>query len=85
MSHFAKLNVSNIVTEVITADQSFIDALPDAGLWVQTSYTARIRGKYAGIGDTYDKDRDMFVAPYVDPIVQSMNVSAASIDTTKPI
>lgn len=77
MSHFAKLNEANIVTEVITSDQSFIDTLPDSEVWVQTSYTARIRGKYAGIGDTYDKERDVFVAPYVAPEPKmAMNVSS---------
>jgi hypothetical protein len=28
--------------------------------WVQTSYNAKIRGKYAGPGDTYDKFTDKF-------------------------
>jgi hypothetical protein len=29
--------------------------------WVQTSYNATFRGKYAGIGDTYDATLDAFV------------------------
>lgn len=29
--------------------------------WIQTSYNAKIRGKYAGIGDVYDKATDQFV------------------------
>lgn len=29
--------------------------------WVQTSYSARIRKKYAGIGDIYDELLDEFV------------------------
>ena len=29
--------------------------------WVQTSYNATIRGKYAGIGDTYDSMTDTFL------------------------
>lgn len=29
--------------------------------WVQTSYSARIRKKYAGIGDTYDESLDEFI------------------------
>lgn len=28
--------------------------------WVQTSYNSSIRGKYAGIGDFYDEDLDVF-------------------------
>lgn len=31
--------------------------------WVQTSYNSTIRGKYAGIGDTYDAENDTFIAP----------------------
>ena len=31
--------------------------------WVQTSYNGNMRHKYAGIGDTYDEQRDAFIAP----------------------
>ena len=34
--------------------------------WVQTSYNANIRGKYAGVGDTYDEVAGVFVAPAPD-------------------
>ena len=34
--------------------------------WVQTSYNGRLRGKYAGVGDTYDATADVFVAPLPD-------------------
>ena len=33
------------------------------GTWVKTSYNATIRKNYAGIGYTYDKDRDAFIPP----------------------
>jgi hypothetical protein len=33
-----------------------------AGTWLDTSYIGARRGKYAGIGDTYDADLDEFVA-----------------------
>ena len=39
--------------------------------WVQTSYNANFRGKYAGIGDTYDLLADEFVAPEPDPAAVS--------------
>ena len=35
--------------------------------WVQTSLSGNVRGKYAGVGDTYDLVADVFVAP--PPIV----------------
>ena len=37
MSHFAKV-VNGIVTEVIVAEQDFINSLPESSSWVQTSY-----------------------------------------------
>jgi len=38
MAHFAKVNLQGIVEQVIVAEQEYIDTLPDAGFWVQTSY-----------------------------------------------
>ena len=40
MSHFAKVE-DGVVTDVIVAEQDFIDALDDSALWVQTSYNTR--------------------------------------------
>ena len=79
MSHFAKIT-NNLVVNVIVAEQDFIDTLPDADSWVQTSYNTRggkhcdpetgelsddqtkaLRKNYAGIGYTYDSDRDAFI------------------------
>ena len=64
MAHFAKLN-NNIVTEVIVAEQDFINsgAVGDSFLWIQTSYNNNFRKNYAGVGDTYDKSKDAFIAP----------------------
>jgi hypothetical protein len=33
------------------------------GTWVQTSYNSNIRYNYAGIGFTYDENRDAFIPP----------------------
>jgi hypothetical protein len=74
MGHFAKVE-NGIVTQVIVADQDFIDtgAVGDPGTWVQTSYNTQggkhrnggtpLRKNYAGIGYVYDADRDAFYAP----------------------
>ena len=40
MAHFAKV-VDGLVTEVIVAEQDFINALPDSSSWIQTSYNTR--------------------------------------------
>ena len=71
MAHFAKLDSSNIVTQVTvvgnkdTSDvngiekeyigQAFLENLL-GGNWVQTSYNNNFRIRYAGIGYTYRKD-----------------------------
>lgn len=64
MAHFAKIDSNNIVTQVIVAEQDFINsgAVGDSFLWVQTSYNNNFRKNFAGIGDTYDKTKDAFIA-----------------------
>lgn len=73
MSHFAKVE-NGIVTQVIVAEQSFIDKglVGDPKSWIQTSYNTHggrhpegrpLRKNYAGIGYTYDAVRDAFYAP----------------------
>ena len=65
MAHFAKINKTNIVTDVIVAEQDFINSgkVGDSFLWIQTSYNGSFRKNYAGIGFQYDKTRDAFIAP----------------------
>jgi hypothetical protein len=71
MAHFAEIDSSNIVVRVLVVPdeqehrgQEFLaDELGLGGTWVQTSYNARIRKNYAGIGYTYDESRDAFIAP----------------------
>ena len=78
MSHFAKIT-NGVVEQVIVAKQEFIDSLPDADSWVQTSYNTHggihygqdglpdggvaLRKNYAGIGFDYDAVRDAFIPP----------------------
>jgi len=72
MSHFARVNAQGIVEQVIVAEQDFIDSLPDKSSWVQTSYNTiggqhpegrPLRKNYAGVGYTYDAQRDAFIPP----------------------
>jgi hypothetical protein len=71
MAHFAEIDSNNIVVRVLVVPdeqehrgQEFLaDELGLGGTWVQTSYNARIRKNYAGIGYTYDESRDAFIAP----------------------
>lgn len=77
MAHFAKV-VDGLVTEVIVAEQDFIDN-HCTGTWLQTSYNTRnnvhygqdgepdggvaLRGNYASIGYSYDSSNDVFYPP----------------------
>jgi hypothetical protein len=74
MAHFAKV-VDGVVTQVIVAEpeffQTFVDSSP--GEWIQTSYNTiggvhklggtPLRKNYAGIGFTYDRQKDAFIPP----------------------
>ena len=73
MAHYAFLDETNIVTEVIVGidETELIEGL-DPETWYgnfrgqackRTSYNGRIRYNYAGIGYTYDATRDAFIAP----------------------
>jgi hypothetical protein len=71
MSHFAELDQNNKVIRVLVCDnndpagdegyQWLLDNL--GGTWVKTSYNAKIRYNFAGIGYTYDPIDDAFIAP----------------------
>jgi hypothetical protein len=46
---------------------AYLTSVHGAGkVWKQTSYNGNFRGKYAGLGDTYDADLDEFVSPVVE-------------------
>ena len=71
MAHWAEIDENNIVVRVLVTDnndpngdegyQWLLDNL--GGTWVKTSYNGKIRKNYAGIGYTYDSERDAFISP----------------------
>ena len=71
MAHFAEIDNNNKVLRVLVVDNSqenrgqdfLADDLGLGGTWIQTSYNNNFRGKYAGIGDVYDPDKDIFITP----------------------
>lgn len=71
MAHFAKVE-DGIVTQVVVTDNDFPNDGYDwlietfGGTWIQTSYNARIRGKFAGIGDIYNSELDEFISPIIE-------------------
>ena len=77
MSHFAKVE-NGVVTEVLVIEQDVIDTglFGDPALWVQTSYNTYggqhpegrpLRMNYAGVGYSYDAERDAFIPPQPFP------------------
>mgnify|MGYP003337429761 CR=1 FL=1 len=82
MAHFCRIDENNIVQQVIVVDNkdtadafgvekeyigaAFCERLL-GGTWKQTSYNANFRKNYAGIGYTYDPQRDAFVPPKPTP------------------
>lgn len=76
MAHFAKIE-NNIVTQVIVADTQEWCESNLGGEWLQTSYNTYggkhtlggtpFRKNYAGVGYTYDRERDAFIPPQPYP------------------
>jgi len=69
MAHFAQIDENNIVIQVLVVEQEVIDTgdLGDSSKWIQTSYNNNIRGRFAGIGYTYDAAKDIFIEPQPYP------------------
>ncbi len=78
MAYFAQVDSGNVVQRVISVnDVECLDQYDNeneaigalfchkllGGIWIQTSFNARIRGKFAGIGDIYDPVTDTFNSP----------------------
>jgi hypothetical protein len=73
MAHYAFLDESNIVTEVIVGiDETELIEGKSTEVWyaefkgqtcIRTSYNGNIRYNFAGIGYTYDPIDDAFIAP----------------------
>lgn len=77
MAHFAQLDNNNVVVQVVVINNNeliennqeseskgiaFCQSL-FGGTWKQTSYNGKLRKNYAGIGYTYDSQRDAFIPP----------------------
>ena len=75
MAHYAKIDNNNIVIKVIVIDEETVNSgvFGDPLSWIQTSFNTYggehslggtpLRKNYAGLGYTYDKDRDAFIPP----------------------
>ena len=79
MATFAKIGLNNKVIEVLSVHNNelldsngveqevngidFLTKLTGWSIWVQTSYNGNFRKNHAGIGYTYDEDRNAFIPP----------------------
>jgi hypothetical protein len=79
MAHFAKIGLNNKVIEVLSVNNEvlldsngveqetngidFLTKLTGWAIWKQTSYNGNFRKNHAGIGMTYDEDKDAFISP----------------------
>lgn len=78
MAHFAELDADNKVVRVVVVNNkeliddgveseskgiAFLLSIFGHKRWVQTSYSGSIRKNFAGVGMTYDSDRDAFIPP----------------------
>ena len=77
MATFAKIGLNNKVIEVLSVHNNelldsngveqenigidFLTKLTGWAIWKQTSYNGNFRKNHAGIGFTYDEDRDAFI------------------------
>lgn len=72
MAHYAFLDENNIVTEVITGrnEDEVVNGISDWEAYygqfrgqtcIRTSYNGNIRKNFAGIGFTFDAERDAFI------------------------
>lgn len=68
MAHCAEI-VNGIVVRVVVISNDYEPNVEEfaqdlfGGEWKQTSYNGTIRKNYAGIGYSYDQERDAFIAP----------------------
>lgn len=78
MAHFAKIENSTVMQVIVVSNdsikdlpfpdsesvgQAFIKSLGIEGIWIQTSYNAKFRKNFAGLGYVYDKNLDAFIPP----------------------
>jgi hypothetical protein len=91
MASFAEIDTDNVVIRVVSVNNDvlldeegneseqkgidFLELLLGTKNWVQTSYNKNFRGKFAGIGDIYDKENDRFtnLKPFDSWILDEIN------------
>ena len=66
MAHFAKIENGRVINVLVVDNkheangEAYLNSIGLDGRWIQTSYNGSIRGKFAGIGDIYNEELDIF-------------------------
>ena len=91
MAHFAEIDSNNVVKQVIVINNeelldngieseakgiAFCKSL-FGGEWIQTSYNGNQRVRFAGIGYTYNTERDAFIEPKPFPSWKLSNIDSS--------
>ena len=86
MAHFAQIENGLVVRVLVVPNeqehrgQEFLaNDLGLGGHWIQTSFNANFRGKFAGIGDTYDENLDVFIANEPEIIIDEAEAARAEL------
>ena len=92
MTHFAQIQ-DTVVVQVIVAEQDVIDSGMFGTGWIQTSYNTYggvhpegrpLRKNFAGVGYTYDAQRDAFIPPK-PAVACTLSEATCLWDLAKPI
>lgn len=74
-AHAARIDENGIVREVIVIPfmedddnkiTAYCNSVGLSGTWIDTSYVGSRRGKFACVGDFYDKEKNVFIFPVVE-------------------
>lgn len=71
MAHFARIQNDTVVQVIVIPndkEERALDFIAELGLegeWIQTSFNANIRTRFAGLGDAYNRKLDRFEPPKI--------------------
>lgn len=91
MAHYAEI-INGKVERVLVTDNNWTKEETllwlyenvSKNLWIQTSYNANIRAKFAAIGDEYRKDLDIFVEPKLSELWGDLDINTGLYSKPKP-
>ena len=78
MAHYARIVNGKVERVIVVSNEresilgesgvaGWLEEKVASGIWIKTSYNNNIRKQYAGIGFTYSREADVFIAPQPYP------------------